>query len=466
MLLVQGEILQVDRQELLNATIIKVKNIWLGNVLSLSDQGIPTGQDQTIIPRNAAFQFKDLDTYDSVYNDLSNAQAVLMANISNYGFDFISEEKANKDQTNKSITAELERYKEMVKTFEQHINIDLSCREKMIDSQIDDMIKEKLALKEKPQSFYDNVHEQAAGYQNPFYLKKAERIKPTLYDGIVISEKHDTMPVINDEETLILEEESRSKMSETAKDPKVISKKISYKPVDYEKLNRLTDDFGKHFIPQQELSAEQASGYYLDSGCLKHMTWNCSHLMNFISKFLGTFRLGNDQIARNMRDDWDWLFQLMFDEYFNPPIIDVSQVQEVAAPRAEVLADSHVSIFISQDAPSTSIPSSQEQEHSPISTNVAHKNMAIYQMDVKMDFLNGEVIKESRAKHIDVRYHFIKEQVENGIVELYFVRTEYQLAGIFTKPFPRERFNFLIDKLGMKSMSPDTLKRLEAETNE
>ncbi|GJZ15217.1 hypothetical protein Tco_0550894 [Tanacetum coccineum] len=58
-------------------------------------------------------------------------------------------------------------------------------------------------------------------------------------------------------------------------------------------------------------------------------------------------------------------------------------------------------------------------------------------------------VQHSRAKHIDVRYHFIKEQVENGIVELYFVRTEYQLADIFTKPLPRERFNFLIEKLGM-----------------
>ncbi|GJV96495.1 hypothetical protein Tco_1548072 [Tanacetum coccineum] len=75
-------------------------------------------------------------------------------------------------------------------------------------------------------------------------------------------------------------------------------------------------------------------------------------------------------------------------------------------------------------------------------------------------------VQHSRAKHIDVRYHFIKEQMENGIVELYFVRTEYQLAGIFAKPLPRERFNFLIDKLGMKSMSPETSKRLVEETDE
>ncbi|GJR13885.1 retrovirus-related pol polyprotein from transposon TNT 1-94 [Tanacetum coccineum] len=75
-------------------------------------------------------------------------------------------------------------------------------------------------------------------------------------------------------------------------------------------------------------------------------------------------------------------------------------------------------------------------------------------------------VQHSRAKHIDVRYHFIKEQVENGIVELYFVRTKYQLPDIFTKPFPRDKFNFLIEKLGMRSMSPETLKRLAEETNE
>ncbi|GJS81358.1 retrovirus-related pol polyprotein from transposon TNT 1-94 [Tanacetum coccineum] len=75
-------------------------------------------------------------------------------------------------------------------------------------------------------------------------------------------------------------------------------------------------------------------------------------------------------------------------------------------------------------------------------------------------------VQHSRAKHIDVRYHFIKEQVENGIVELYFVRTKYQLADIFTKPLPRERFNFLIEKLGMRSMSPKMLKRLTEEGDE
>ncbi|GJZ31767.1 retrovirus-related pol polyprotein from transposon TNT 1-94 [Tanacetum coccineum] len=75
-------------------------------------------------------------------------------------------------------------------------------------------------------------------------------------------------------------------------------------------------------------------------------------------------------------------------------------------------------------------------------------------------------VQHSRSKHIDVRYHFIKEKVENGVVELYFVITEYQLADIFTKALPRERFYFLIDKPGMKSMSPETLKSLAEEYEE
>ncbi|GKB71610.1 hypothetical protein Tco_0933022 [Tanacetum coccineum] len=63
-------------------------------------------------------------------------------------------------------------------------------------------------------------------------------------------------------------------------------------------------------------------------------------------------------------------------------------------------------------------------------------------------------VQHPRSKHIDIRHHFIKEQVENGVVELYFVRTEYQLADIFTKPLARERLDFLINQLGMRNSNP------------
>ncbi|GKB12655.1 hypothetical protein Tco_0846578, partial [Tanacetum coccineum] len=53
-------------------------------------------------------------------------------------------------------------------------------------------------------------------------------------------------------------------------------------------------------------------------------------------------------------------------------------------------------------------------------------------------------VQHSQSKHIDIRYHFIREQVEKGVVELYFVMMDYQLADIFTKALPRERFEFLL----------------------
>nr|GEV12499.1 copia protein [Tanacetum cinerariifolium] len=90
----------------------------------LIDLGIPDGQSfQTNILNNFAFQTEDLGNYDSDCDDVSNAQAILMANLSNYGLDVISE--VNQEKNNESLTVELEIYKERVKTFEQRHNIDL-----------------------------------------------------------------------------------------------------------------------------------------------------------------------------------------------------------------------------------------------------------------------------------------------------------------------------------------------------
>ncbi|GJT64736.1 integrase, catalytic region, zinc finger, CCHC-type containing protein [Tanacetum coccineum] len=84
----------------------------------------------------------------------------------------------------------------------------------------------------------------------------------------------------------------------------------------------------------------------------------------------------------------------------------------------------------------------------------------------------SDVISSMEAKYIAmsgcsyIRFHFIKEQVENGVVELYFVNTEYQLTDIFTKPLCRERIEFLINKLGMRSFTPETLKQFADEAEE
>ncbi|GJT03589.1 retrovirus-related pol polyprotein from transposon TNT 1-94 [Tanacetum coccineum] len=86
-----------------------------------------------------------------------------------------------------------------------------------------------------------------------------------------------------------------------------------------------------------------------------------SETLNRLSRLFG-----NDQIARIIRYGDYQLGNVRFDEYFNPPPIVVSLVQEAAAPRAKVLADSPVSTSIDQDALSTNIPSSQEYEQSLI----------------------------------------------------------------------------------------------------
>nr|GEX89824.1 retrovirus-related Pol polyprotein from transposon TNT 1-94 [Tanacetum cinerariifolium] len=72
-------------------------------------------------------------------------------------------------------------------------------------------------------------------------------------------------------------------------------------------------------------------------------------------------------------------------------------------------------------------------------------------------------VQHSRTKHIDVRYHSIKEKVEKGIVELFFVGTEYQLPDMFTKALPEERFKYLVRKLGMRCLSPEELEVLANE---
>nr|GEW91603.1 putative ribonuclease H-like domain-containing protein [Tanacetum cinerariifolium] len=72
-------------------------------------------------------------------------------------------------------------------------------------------------------------------------------------------------------------------------------------------------------------------------------------------------------------------------------------------------------------------------------------------------------VQHSRTKHIDVKYHFIKEKVEKGIVELFFVKTEYQLADLFTKALSEDRFKYLVKRLGMRCLNPEELEILANE---
>nr|GFA17874.1 hypothetical protein [Tanacetum cinerariifolium] len=109
----------------------------------------------------------------------------------------------------------------------------------------------------KPKFFYDHTTKQALGFQNRFYLKKAQQLEPKLFDGNVIMNTY-AITIHNSKEILMLAEESRLKMILKQQDSMVLEKKVNTTAVDYAALNQLSQDFEKRFVPQPELSAEQA----------------------------------------------------------------------------------------------------------------------------------------------------------------------------------------------------------------
>ncbi|GKB78971.1 retrovirus-related pol polyprotein from transposon TNT 1-94 [Tanacetum coccineum] len=172
---------------------------------------------------------------------IAEAKVVLMANLSSYGSDVLSEvpisDNTNNDMLNQSVQ-EMPYYEpsHFVEHQENEIHkIALENKVKELDNIVCKMGQstQTVHMLIKPQVFYDNNLKQALGFQNPFYLKKAQQIRLMLYDGNVIVKETSVISIADSEETLMLEEESRSKML-------------------------LKQNFGKHFVTQRELSDEQA----------------------------------------------------------------------------------------------------------------------------------------------------------------------------------------------------------------
>nr|GFA92028.1 hypothetical protein [Tanacetum cinerariifolium] len=144
-----------------------------------------------------------------------------------------------------------------------------TCKDKLLDKQIqlEKRIKElnNIVLKTgqsiqtihmislKPDLFYHKELKMALGYQNPFYLKQAQKKQQSLYDGKVLLEKHDPPIVHDSEETLQLAQESREKM-------KQMNKEI--KPANYTKINHLS---GAKFVGDFKSLANEA-----DASLAKH----------------------------------------------------------------------------------------------------------------------------------------------------------------------------------------------------
>nr|GEZ10354.1 hypothetical protein [Tanacetum cinerariifolium] len=170
-----------------------------------------TSSTQYVISNNAAYQADDLDAYDSDCDELNSAKISLMANLSHYGFDNLAENSSLPTLQDDLILSVIEQLKTQV----------VNCTKFNQDNK--------------------NVNE--------ILTAELERYKNQKTDAIVIYDS---------EETLLLEDESRSKMHQKQNDPIMSEKKVITKLVDYVALNQLSKDFKTRFVPQTELSAEQA----------------------------------------------------------------------------------------------------------------------------------------------------------------------------------------------------------------
>nr|GEV89312.1 hypothetical protein [Tanacetum cinerariifolium] len=204
----------------------------------LADPGIAEAQStQYVVTNNAAYQADDLDAYDYDYNEINFANIALMANLSQYGSDNLAEDNKN---VNEILTAELERYKDQVRIFKEGNNVDKAsdtCAQSLEINNLKHTLSEHLKEKESLEQM-------------------AQQLEPKLYDGSVI-QKTNAIVIRDSEETLMLEDESRSKLIEKQKDPMLSEKKVNTTPVDYAALNQLSQDFETRFVPQTELSTEQ-----------------------------------------------------------------------------------------------------------------------------------------------------------------------------------------------------------------
>nr|GEZ06579.1 retrovirus-related Pol polyprotein from transposon TNT 1-94 [Tanacetum cinerariifolium] len=143
----------------------------------------------------------------------------------------LDKENQTNKMVNESLTAELEKYKERIAIFKQILN-----EINTLNETLSNIVKEKELLSKTLTVFKTESKEKESN---------------------VIAKEHTVIYVLDDEETLILEEESRSKMLDKQNDPISIEKKIKISPIDHSKLNKIKEDFRKRFVTQKELSAEQ-----------------------------------------------------------------------------------------------------------------------------------------------------------------------------------------------------------------
>ncbi|GJR22283.1 hypothetical protein Tco_0970810 [Tanacetum coccineum] len=150
-----------------------------------------------------------------------------------------------------------------------------------------------------------------------------------------------------------------------------------------------------------------------------------------------------------------------------PPLLDALRLAKCTSGGIKFLGDKLVN-WMSKKQDCTTM-SSAEAEYMALSASCAqvmwmrtqlkdcgfnYNKIPLYSDSQSTIAISCNPVQHSRTKHIHTRYHFIKEQVENGIIELYFVRTEYQLVDMFTKALPEKLFSNLVRRISMRCLTP------------
>ncbi|GKC00210.1 hypothetical protein Tco_0986346 [Tanacetum coccineum] len=205
----------------------------------------------------------ELDRYKEEVKDLKERQ-----NVKN-SFSGSNEQNAEIERLKQTLSEQVQEKDSLMKTIsdlkndlkmEENRNIDREIALEKKIKQLDNIIFKRgqsaqtVHMMTKSKICYDHSTKQAIGFEKPFYLKKVRESKPKLYDGNVIL-KMDTIVIPDSDETLMLCEESRSKMLLKEQDPMVVKNKVNTKPINYAVLN---NDYNKRFVRQSDLYSEHA----------------------------------------------------------------------------------------------------------------------------------------------------------------------------------------------------------------
>ncbi|GJY76548.1 hypothetical protein Tco_0481664 [Tanacetum coccineum] len=201
----------------------------------LADPGIAEGQaTQTVITHNAAYQADDLDAYDSNCDKLNTAKVALMANLSHYGSDALVESNVvNHSETEIISDSNIIPYSQYVIESQQ-----AAVQNSNSFAQQDALILSESLMQTVTLLKNDFKKEESRNIDREIALEKrikqldiikAQQLEPKLYDGNVIKNMS-AIVILGSEETLMLAEESRSKMLLKQKDPMMLEKKVNTTP--------------------------------------------------------------------------------------------------------------------------------------------------------------------------------------------------------------------------------------------